>query len=104
MLDSPTQLLLEKTEAGIDTTLSDAGFVIKSRTAHRTLEQGKGALNLDVTQACDGEAKIEFNFHRNCAEVTELCEWLELPRESVTGVLTRVLEGVVGVPFQEVLQ
>lgn len=103
-LDDPPEQLLQYTAAAIDTSLSDAGFTIKSRSVRRSLEHGKGTLNLEVRQAGDAETKIELNFHRQCAEVAELCEWLETPVASIKDAFTAILDRVVGVPFQEAWQ
>ena len=100
-LDDAPERLLQDTAAAIDTSLSDAGLIIKSRSVRRSLEHGKGTLNLDVRQAGNGETKIELNFHRQCAEVAELCEWLETPATSIKDVFTTILDRVIGVPFQE---
>jgi hypothetical protein len=100
-LADPPQRLLQDTAAAIDASLSDAGQMIKSRSTKRSLEYGKGLLNLDICHEGDGETKIELNFHRKSGDAAELCDWLETPDASIREILTTVLDRVLGLPFKE---
>jgi hypothetical protein len=100
-LDDPPQRLLRDTAAAIDTSLSDVGLVIKSRSIRRSLEHGKGTLNLYVRQSVHAETRIELNFDRQCTVVDELCGWLETPSVEIKRAFTTILDRVCGVDFQE---
>jgi len=97
-LADPPQQLLQGIAAAIDVSLSDAGQVIKSSGTRRSLECGKGLLNLDICHEGDEETRIELNFHRQSGDAAELCEWLEVSDDFIRDVLTTVLSHVLGLP------
>ena len=100
-LDDPPERLLTCTAAGLDTSLSDAGFIIKARNIHRSLEHEVGTLNLNVQESENAETKLEFNFHLESSETKRLCEWLKMPSETIEDNVRRILDSVAGISFQE---
>lgn len=100
-LDDPPEQLLSATTAGADTMLSDAGFTIKTRTIHRSIEKGHGFLNLEIRQDDGAETKIIFNFHRQSSVIGELREWLEMPCDDVKTACATTLEKLAGLEFKE---
>jgi hypothetical protein len=99
--DEPTDKLLTATKAGMDNALIDAGFRIKTRNIRRSFEFDKGLLNFDVFHLDTTETKIEFNFHLQSSDVSELCEWLETPCDRIQDKCGTILEEVAGLQFEE---
>lgn len=100
-LDDPPELLLKATDAIIDKSLSDAGFAIKNWITRRSLEHGKGLLNLDIQQSDTAETLIEFNFHRQSTDISALREWLETPCEDIKTICSAILKDIAGLEFEE---
>jgi hypothetical protein len=103
-LDDPPEQLLNATTADAEKLLSDAGFLIKSRSLRRSIRIGDGLLNLDIRQGDGVDTKIEFNFHRQSSSLVELREWLETPCNDVKRVCSTILEKLAGLKFEEAWQ
>ncbi len=103
-LDDPPERLLKATETDVDKILSDAGFKIKTLSTRRSFEHGKGLINLDIQHSDIPETKIDFNFHRQSSDCSELREWLKTPYEDVKTACSTILKNVAGLDFEEAWQ
>ena len=91
---NPSDGFLAKTEAGIDTLLSDSGFIIQAKMLQRSLAWNEGVVNLTVHS--EPEKKVEINFHRQSAIQKELSDWLSTPIDSVKQEVNKILLKVIG--------
>jgi hypothetical protein len=92
--DAPNDLL-SSIAPPLDGLLSDAGFTIESRSVKRALTFRAGMLNLDILCQKNSEVRVEFNFHRQSTELSQLTEWLSTSIEEVKTTVARILRDVV---------
>ena len=85
----------------MDDRLSDAGFSIETRSIKRSLPQKNGMLNLEIRDTANRGLEIDFNFHRQSSNRTELLEWLNTPIVEWKTVVEKIMEKVIGVQCGE---
>lgn len=96
----PPSSLVTAIAAPLDTSISDAGLIIETRTIERSLKYEDGLLNLSVSHGTD--FKVQFNFHRQSSKKEDLVAWLRRPIDEVREIVEKVCETVIQTPLGEV--
>jgi hypothetical protein len=94
-LDSIPEDLANRLRCSLDNSLSDAGFQISSRRFARSVIEGEGRINFEISMEGD-TGLVVLNFHRTSSVPADLTAWMATPESEIKDRVERLLGSTGG--------